>query len=123
MSKCILDVWEGRIPTCMAGYLVCDEEKCPNFIQEVKIEKAIETLKARKKFIADINFDAHYAYDLAISALEKQIPSKIDYSELNYSNLPVSKCPECKNTTVNRLLECKYCPDCGQRLEWEVEND
>ena len=36
------------------------------------IEKAIETLKARKKFIADINFDAHYAYDLAISALEKQ---------------------------------------------------
>jgi len=36
LDKCALGKWEGRIPTCMAGYLVCNEEKCPNFTQEVK---------------------------------------------------------------------------------------
>lgn len=48
MGKCILDVWEGRIPTCMAGYLVCDEEKCPNFIQEVKMKLNGEEIKNNK---------------------------------------------------------------------------
>jgi len=41
------------------------------------IEKAIKTLESRKKFVADINLDAHVAYNIAIQALEKQI-------ELNY---------------------------------------
>jgi len=36
-------------------------------------ERAIKTLEARKKFVADINLDAHIAYNLAIQALEKQI--------------------------------------------------
>lgn len=37
------------------------------------IEKAIETLKKRSKFVADINLDAKMAYKLATQALKKQI--------------------------------------------------
>lgn len=59
-------------------------------------------------------------------ACEKQVAVKVDYTERNYSNLPVAKCPSCGNTTINdnRLLSsAKYCPDCGKRLDWEVEDE
>jgi uncharacterized protein (UPF0212 family) len=76
----------------------------------MNIEKAIERLKARKKFIADINFDAHYAYDLAISALEKQIakkPKELDTQDgLN--------CPVCYTAINNNN---RYCPKCGQKID------
>lgn len=46
------------------------------------------------------------------------------YSELNYSRLPVSKCPTCKSTTINKILSVNHCPDCGQKLDWsEVEDE
>ena len=63
---------------------------------------------------------------IAIEELEKQISKKVDYSELNYSNLPVSKCPKCNSTVINsdRLLSsAKYCPECGQKLNWDIENE
>lgn len=63
------------------------------------------------------------AYDMAIKALEKQIPKKpIDVCT------PVvtwGLCPICKGelnklgNRPNRVFEStKYCPDCGQALDW-----
>ena len=47
------------------------------------------------------------ARDMAIQALEKQIPKKRD----SYS------CPVCSHYFEDG--ECfTYCPECGQRLEW-----
>ncbi len=62
------------------------------------------------------------ALELAISALEKQIPKKWEYAEVNDCDIYV--CPCCKeywylegmNPTQS---EYNYCPNCGQALEWE----
>ena len=57
--------------------------------------------------------------DMAIAALEKQIPKKTienptDDTCLYYENY----CPSCENLLVVRY---KHCPKCGQRIDWKVE--
>lgn len=58
--------------------------------------------------------------EMAISALEKQIPKKpienpADDTCLYYENY----CPSCENLLVVRY---KHCPKCGQKIDWsEVE--
>ena len=85
-------------------------------------ERAIKTLEARKKFVADINLDAHIAYNLAIQALEKQIPKKVkqynDKSIFIYEG--VFYCPSCQE---NVSMDDVYCCQCGQSLDWEEESD
>lgn len=53
-------------------------------------------------------------------AVQKQIPKKPIYNH---------HCPSCEKALPNKKItdkwcECcfnwKYCPDCGQRLDWEV---
>lgn len=50
-------------------------------------------------------------YNLAIEALEKQLPKKPRISKAYYG------CPDC--TTIRSLRQKhNYCHDCGQRLDW-----
>ena len=52
------------------------------------------------------------ALDVAIQALEKQIPKKpID-------RCMYKECPICGNVEIEF---CKHCPDCGQKLDWSDE--
>lgn len=53
------------------------------------------------------------AIDIAISALEKQIPKKIGEDGYGWY-----ECPECHNKRPNWLLgkDAKWCPYCGQKL-------
>lgn len=44
----------------------------------METERAIEILKGREKFVADINIDAKIAYKMAIESLEKQIHCKVE---------------------------------------------
>ena len=44
---------------------------------------------------------------------------KVDFSEFNYSGLPVAKCPTCGSTKICHLYGVNYCPECGQKLDWE----
>lgn len=72
------------------------------------VKKAIEILKERSLFIADINLDAQISYKLAIDALEKEIPK-------------ISGCDICNDTSNSRYYKnnkYRYCPYCGQKLEW-----
>ena len=63
------------------------------------------------------------AIDVAIQALEKQIPKKPinkKYSFYPHSTLLKSKygeCPTCKTIQVDD----KYCANCGQKLDWSEE--
>lgn len=57
------------------------------------------------------------ARDLAIKALEKQIPKKPDFTE----DKEFALCPCCNG---NGLADKqKYCDNCGQRLDWSEESE
>ena len=59
-----------------------------------------------------------YAYEMAINALEKQIPKKPRFYTHNYY------CSVCDNLVGNNEFEWrrfKYCDTCGQRLDWSEE--
>ena len=63
---------------------------------------------------SQLNKDVSTAIDLAIAALEKQMPNK-----------PINdKCENCGEDVRNWTGDdnFKYCPDCGQRIDWS-ENE
>lgn len=55
------------------------------------------------------------ARDLAIKALEKQIPKKPDFTE----DKEFALCPRCNGKGL--LDKQKYCDNCGQKLDWSDE--
>ena len=61
------------------------------------------------------------AYNMAISALEKQIPMKALAPELGISpRYPIIiPCGNCGMELADRMQE--YCPWCGQAIDWEGE--
>ena len=58
------------------------------------------------------------AVDMAISALEKQIPLKLIAESDGYTDS--FYCPSCKHRIDEDEVE-GYCPDCGQKIYWECE--
>ena len=61
------------------------------------------------------------ALDLAIEALEKQIPRKpiIREAEDYFGNVKHTLCPNCQETEFVFTQPC-FCHHCGQALDWEV---
>lgn len=65
------------------------------------------------------------AYDMAIKALEKQIPKKV----ISIIYRGDYKCPTCKNYIditdddlyVYEIEPPKYCDECGQAFDWSEE--
>ena len=92
--------------------------------------EAIEKLKNMRLFmqIEDKNNgckfteDDYKANEMAIQALEKQIPKKpmISYDERVKENW--CSCSVCAfGFGWKRTIHYKYCPDCGQKLDWSEE--
>lgn len=78
----------------------------------MNIEAAIKNLNAMKK-----NYDQRdkksipiQTIDMAIEALEKQIPKE----PIKLKAMTYKRCPVCKNNVENL-----YCPSCGQNIDWE----
>ena len=63
--------------------------------------------------------DLNNAYDIAINALEKQIPKKL----INTCQYVSGCCPNCKKYISDWLEYNKFmcCPYCGQKLDWSDE--
>ena len=61
-------------------------------------------------------------YDLAIEALEKQLPKKPKEEKNDYTfklgEFRVGKCPNCLSEASDWF---DICIDCGQKLDWTVE--
>ena len=58
--------------------------------------------------------------EITIQALEKQVPKKVIWKYAFYW----ACCPNCKNNIYDEEKEkFKFCPDCGQALEWSEENE
>ena len=81
------------------------------------IQEAIRCLKADKEYLKGNNICDGKEIDVAIEALEKQIPKKPimrkDVAETYYI------CPECE-WGVDKFDD-NYCSDCGQKLDWSSE--
>lgn len=89
----------------------------------------------------------HDAIDVAIQALEKRIPKKpilkhdVSVMHINRGNQPHEwkrlesdnwHCPECDSFVGERVYvhskvhdqrKKKYCDNCGQKLDWESDED
>jgi hypothetical protein len=57
------------------------------------------------------------AKNMAIQALEKQIPKKPDFTE----DKEFALCPFCNGKGL--LDRQKYCDNCGQKLDWLEESE
>jgi hypothetical protein len=83
-----------------------------------EIKRAVKYFKIIRK--RRIGGTSDY-YDLAINAMEKQIPKKPfinDYS--------LTCCPNCHGIEVLagcESIQLNYCNQCGQKLDWENEDE
>lgn len=81
----------------------------------------METKEALKQFIEYVEYDydveempSKTAMDMALEALEKQIPK-----EATDNGHGVKFCPICHGSVWQIKLESKYCFRCGQALKWD----
>mgnify|MGYP007029246259 CR=1 FL=1 len=67
------------------------------------------------------------ASELAIQALEKQIPQSLDYEGDGYSNgqlvYDTWVCLCCGHHYEVDYDDYEYCPKCGQHIDWSDENE
>lgn len=61
------------------------------------------------------------AFEMAIEALEKQIPKKPNRHEEDIIGEYYS-CPNCMNNELDDIFD-NYCPRCGQALSWSEEGE
>jgi hypothetical protein len=92
-------------------------------MSEMTTEKAKNILATNKWHGQEkTTIEHNEALEIALTALEKQVPKEVDESSLNYSNLPVSRCPICVSSGISPYKD-RYCFNCGQALSWpEVGN-
>lgn len=78
------------------------------------IQASIEQLERVSRSIASIGETEDYT-EVAINALEKQIPKKPDFTE----DKEFALCPCCNGNGLADKQE--YCDNCGQKLDWSDE--
>lgn len=95
------------------------------------IEKAIEQLEdlikeaeshmTGNKIDDEIPIDDKTALEMAIQALEKQVPKKVIWENEIFL---WAYCPNCGSDICDEdNVELKFCTDCGQALDWSDENE
>lgn len=75
------------------------------------IQASIEQLERVSRSMASIGETEDYT-EVAINALEKQIPKKPDFTE----DKEFALCPCCNGNGLADKQE--YCDNCGQKLDW-----
>lgn len=98
-----------------------------------EIERVIAILKDYYKTVSmcltsDDCEEHNKAIDLAINALEKQIPKKIYHRQwVGIDGVPYDLCPTCRtNLCTDGIFPNKkenYCGNCGQKLDWSYKHN
>jgi hypothetical protein len=109
--------------------------------KKMTIEKAIEQLEdlikeaeshmTGNKIDGEIPIDDKTALEMAIQALEKQIPKKVkrEFATMGgcITCFETDVCPACGKDfyieDLGQTMYCSFCPDCGQALDWSDENE
>lgn len=91
-------------------------------MDEKKVREAIEDFKELSIQMRELGLSGAYEQcDLAIEALEKQLPKKVEYEggyiDNGFTKYRMAKCPTCDRLYSNND-EVAYCPNCGQKLDW-----
>lgn len=76
------------------------------------IQASIEQLERVSRSMASVGKTENYT-EVAINALEKQIPKKPDFTE----DKEFALCPCCNGKGL--LDKQKYCDNCGQRIDFK----
>ncbi len=100
-------------------------------MDEKKVREVIEALKIINLKRVHPFYDweeMREVRDVAIEALEKQLPKKAKENEIRGGWLGKQKhytCPNCGNCLLTKMMNerqnTSYCWDCGQRLDWSEE--
>ena len=91
------------------------------------IEEAIKLLEIQKPVMGCKEYKKPLmtAYDMAIEALEKQIPKKPDFEGDGYWNGQLVYdtwiCPKCEKRYELDFEEYDHCPNCGQAIDLKEE--
>ena len=94
----------------------------------MKSKEAIETIKIA---IAEVewNYPMDYvvAFETAIEALEKQMPTSMDVEGDGYADgvmiYDTWICPRCGKHYELEYDYYDFCPNCGQALDWSDDNE
>ena len=85
------------------------------------IEKAIECLQADKEYLTDMKICDGQEIDIAIKAMEKQIPKKPNIEGDGYADGQLVYdtwiCPCCEKHYEIDYDSYDYCPNCGQHID------
>lgn len=93
-------------------------------MDEKKVREAIEVIKGYRRLDEYMNNTKRLPYcDMAIEALEKQLPKKGIKEKITEGvNKGLHKfyCPVCykKGDLSNKCNVGEYCSDCGQKIDW-----
>lgn len=95
-------------------------------MDEKKVRETIEDFKELSIQMRERGFSGASKHcDLAIEALEKQLPKKPRENKIRGGWLGKQKhytCPTCGNCLLEEMMNerqnTSYCWDCGQRLDW-----
>ena len=83
-------------------------------------EEAIKILTELKPIPVDGFKIIAEAYDLAIEALEKQIPKKPTRTRGKYGHTECACCGWVVESFCGDLEQYPFCPNCGQAIDWEI---
>ena len=90
-------------------------------MDEKEVREAIEALKIINLKRVHPFYDweeMREIRDIAIEALEKQLPKKSDIMDYILGDINF-KCPTCKSEYIcEKGYEHFYCPNCGQKIKW-----
>ena len=115
------------------GWRVMNNQDVINFLNQVR-----KILLDDKSWLESTIQPINEAFDMAISALEKQIPKKPNkIQSQNSENLWNLYCPSCENwigmwrigmwnsrlkhVDMHNISNGNICPYCGQAIDWESE--
>ena len=94
----------------------------------MKIERAIEILDPEHREHYESIEPVNEACRMGMEALKKQIPEKLYYEGDGYDPdgkmvYDIAKCQSCGHEFEEGVNDwgSKYCPDCGQALDWSTE--